>query len=543
MANRFLSTLEDQAPLQNPGGDQSPNRFLSSIEGIEFPEKEGFGKSFARTVVQPVLGYAKKYTWPADLLKLLSEGASKEVLAQLKEEEPGLIGETAEQARQEASNYFPTQDAAEQLIESKTGLPLTAKNKVQKVLRFAGEVGGFKQGNLKQKSFAGAVGTGSKELLLAAGVPEPIANLVGFGTGQIAPTPSISKSLKPSGMTERRFENVTKPTKVSATRHEKIQEAVEGDFRKITDKILSDKNRTYRAMKEDPHFEDKIVDLLDKTEKLSEKIPGTVSTEQVRSALRSRVNSRKMEGISPDEFEKSFRRNYKDISKRIPYYQQATAKDLLKQFRKNNASLKELFEPGKSGAANRAKREALLEYNRALEEVIHKKYGDSEFSNLFKFTNKRWMEKMDIQEVEGFLDKMFNGKIDYNKARSIFSKKDAKFSKAFRRSMGEEGFKDFKGLVDDLMTTERAMGYIKKAQAKGYGDVAKTASAFLVHPKLAGAKLAAEYGKEAWQFLLDKPKLVVQWKSALDAFKKGNYEEAQKGFNSLDKELSKNKAS
>ena len=535
MANRFLDQLETPPPAA-PSREGKQNRFLSTIEGVEFaPPPEGFLKRTGRNLVQPILGAVQRFTWPADAIKLLSEGASKNVLAELGEEEPELKGEVAEAARQKGISYLPTQSSIEQFVEAKTGVPLTPKTKLQKLTRLGGTAAAFRPNAPLTAGLTAPAIAGGLQL---AGVPEQVAEPAGLVASGIAPSPSISKIIKPSGLPARRFENVAKQTKVSPSRYEKIQETVEQDFRKVADQILG-KNRTYSAMKEDNLFKEKIGDLLDKTEELAAQVPGEISAESLRGAFKKRYNSRETKGITPSEFEIAFRRNIRDINKKIPYDQKVSALELHDQFRKNNSELRELFEPSKTGAQNRAKKEALLEYNRAIQDVIEKKYPDTDFKDLFEFTNRRWSEIMDVEQIDQYFNDIFKGKVDFNKAKKVFQSDKSNISKSLKRTIGEEGFNDFKALVNDLMTTQKAMGYIKKAENAGFGSLAKTAGLYLIHPKLATAKLIVEHGKHAWQMLLDKPQLAVTWKHAIDDLKSGNYAAAQEGFRQLDKEFSK----
>jgi hypothetical protein len=533
VANRFLDSISSPAQQSpSPVGESKPNRFLSSIEGTEFaPPSEGFLKGTARTLAQLPLGALQRYTYPADVIKLLTSGASQEVLAQLQEEEPELKNGIAEQARQKAESYLPTQGLAEQLIEEKTGLPLTPKNKLQKLIRLGSTAAAFRP---KAPLTAGVTAPAVAGGLHAAGVPESVAEPVGLLASGVAPSPSVSKVVKPSGLPARRFEKVTKPTKVSPERFEKINETVEQDFRKIADKIL-EKNRTYSALKEDTQFKEKIGDLFEKVEDLAKEVPGKLHTDDLRQAFKKRFRGRETKGISPDEFERAYTKEIRDINNAIPH-EEMTALQGVEQFRKNNKSLRELFEPGKSSAYNRAKREALLEYNRAIEDVFKKKYPDTEFTDLFEFTNNRWAEINDIEQIDKFFGDVFKGKIDFNRAKQILNKDKEHVARPFKRILGEEGFKDIKGLMNDLMSQEKAYGYIKKAESAGFGSLAKSVGAYLVHPSLAKLKITGEIAKNLWKSLLDKPQLSVTWKNGIDNFKKGNYKEAEKDFAKLEKE-------
>lgn len=557
MANRFLSQMEEATPTPtdvSPAdvatpGQPSKNRFLSQIEGVKFKDKESFLKSAGRTALQAPLAWLQKYTWPANLVQLIAQGESIAEFDELEERIPelmkkfpqapwenfpGLDRDRYMQAVQAASDSFPTQQNIEKLVEDKTGIPLTPQNALQKTVRLGSTAASLRPGGIAPKATAAVVAPLVKKGLQIAGVPEGISEFGGLAVSGAVPSPSAVKQVKPSGLTTRNFEKVTKPTKVSEGRLKAINQAVEEDFKGITHNLTS-KNRTAAAIKEDPGFKDKVSELFDDLHEKASKIETRLHTDDVREAFRKRTSKREISGISPDEFEKSFRKESRSINNSIPF-ERASVADLVDQFRKNNKSLRELYEPGKSAASNRAKKEALLEYNRAIEDVFEKKLPNSEFTKEFQFLNKRWKDIKDVENINDFIDGMFKDKIDYNHARKFF-KKNSYEAQSFERVMGPENFDKFKGLMDDLLTTEKAMSLLKKAEGSGFKELAKTAGTFIIHPTLAKAKIAMDLGKEAYQMLLDKPKYIAVWKSGLDAMKKGEFEKADKAFNELKKAL------
>lgn len=558
MANRFLSQLETtpEAPPQQPG-ESSSNRFLSQIEGMKFEHSEKISKSLARKGYQVVGGALKRFTYPLDILKLAGQG---EALAELEELDDARIAELKRkfpsapwenfkgidrekylQAVQEAGDIFPTQENIERLIEEKTGAPLTPKTKFEKLIRLGGSAAAFRPGDLSQKVTAGVVAPAVAGGLEAANVPEPIAEIGGLAASGVAPVPQINKAIKPSGLTTRRFESLKKPTKVSAGRQEAITEALEGDFKKISDKLLQ-KNKTYSAMKNDNLFKEKIGDLFGKVEELAAGIEGNIHTDDLRHAFKKRINGRESKGITPDEFERAFRKDARQILKDLPF-EELTAPQLVEQFRKNNKSLRELFEPGKSSAFNRAKREALLEYNRSIEDVITKKYPDTEFKDLFEFTNKRWQEISDIEQIDGFIKGLFDGKVDYSKAKQLFRKDKEHVQRPFKRILGEKGYKDFKQLTEDLLSSEKSMSYIKKAKEAGFEDLAKSASLYLLNQKVGTLATLSKGAKTLYQTLLDKPQVLLTWKHAFESLKHRKYKEAEKYFAALNKEITRDQTS
>jgi hypothetical protein len=290
-------------------------------------------------------------------------------------------------------------------------------------------------------------------------------------------------------------------------------------------------------MKNDNMFKEKVSGLFDKVEDLAANVKGDVHSQDVRDAFRKRYNSRETKGISPDEFERAFRKEVRGIQKSIPH-EELNASKLVEQYRKNNASLRELFEPGKSSAFNRAKKESLLEYNRAIEDVITKEFPDTEFKDLFSFTNKRWQEINDVEQMNHFIDDVTKGKINYGKAKELFRRDKQNVSRPFKRALGDEGFDQFKTLTEDLLSTEKYMKYVKSAKEAGFDELAKNAALYLTVPKIGVTRTLSKGARSLYQMVLDKPKLLVTWKSALGNLKSGNYKEAEKAFKELAKATS-----
>jgi hypothetical protein len=214
-----------------------------------------------------------------------------------------------------------------------------------------------------------------------------------------------------------------------------------------------------------------------------------------------------------------------------------TAGELIEQYRKNNDSLTMYFEPGSSRAINYAKRDALLDYNRAIAKVIEK--VDPELSAIFKEGNSRWTKIMDYEAVDSFVNEMFKEGMNYAKMKDFFNKKG--YRKKFQRALGEEGFKQFEQLMKDILTTETPYKMLKVAKENGFGEFFSHALAFVVHPKIGKAWAIIDSARKGFRTiinrLLDKPKLVVDWKRGVDNLKKGNFKAAAKDFEALKAEI------
>lgn len=515
-------------------------------------QEDSMWKSLSRTAYQIPSGIAQAFTYPLDLMQMVGIGESldPEEIERLEEiskrEGVPFDKEKYLQAVQNAAEYFPTQSNIERSVEAKTGLPLTPKTRLQKGLKFLSTAGKFTPGTISQKLVGGAVASGTKETLQTAGIPEPLAEMVGLGVGPVtgAKTPAftVGKAVKPSGMPVRQFEKVTKPKEVSGGKLEQIGQKVEADFKKISEDILSKGPgaETRKSLQESAAFKTEVAEKFRKVEQLAESLPEKLHTRDVINALVSRSLKKKGSGFAPGEYDKDFRKFILNYIKDTPP-QEIGAVDLVKQYRKNNKELSGAYEPSQSRNYNQAKKDALLEYNRAIAEVIDNKFPDSEFSNLFKQTNNQWKEIADVEAMNNFVESIFDKKIRFEKGRRLFE--NDRYALPFKRALGDEGFKAFETLMKDLLQSETPYGMLKLAKQRGWGELAETAGAYIVHPTFGKAKLGYEVTKRTYKALinslLDKPQLTFQWNQAVNDLKKGNFATAEKEFSILDKEVQK----
>jgi len=539
--------LPDLIDKSNPNYNGQGSVFQTRAQ--ELKSEESTGKTAARYALQVPQGLAEAspYGIAAGLGSFLGYAAlDPEEIDQIRKisEREGIPFDEEKymESFNQAQSMFPTVSNIAREVEGKTGIPLEAKTRGQKALRFATTAGKIspKDATLRPfntslpKPVLGAGVAGTKELLTEAGLPEPVSDLASFailknptaGAGKI----NIGSKKKPSGMSELNYEKLKKPTEVSEGKINKIQERHKQEFTDLANKIVEESpvGETAAALKNDVTFKQKTAEGFKELEQLAEKIPDKITTKSLKTDLSKNLAS-KNTGITPSEFEKSHNKFIRDFIK------QTSEKDvgfpeLLSQYRKNNSELGQVFEPGQSYAYNGAKREALLDYNKAIADVFEKTFPNSGFSEPFKELNKKWTQISDAELIDKFLGDMFDGKIDYKKGHQFFDKEG--MTVPFERAMGKEGFNKFETLMKDLMSTEQASGLLKKAKSQGYNDLVKTAGSYILHPDLAKAKIGINLLKGGYktifEMLLDKPQLAVTWDKGINAFKKGDFAVAEK---------------
>lgn len=546
-------------PIQQQNIQQQfPSSFKPLEENKEKQksEEEPWWKSAIRTGYQPISGFLNTTTpgIAANFWHLLATGEAFDpeeidrIEAIAQREGVPFDRDKYTEAAKTALSYIPTLGNIERGIEEKTGAPLEAKTRLQKGIKFATEAGrlapqpGTFIGSKTAftKPILGAGVEAAKEGLIELGVPEPFAEPLAFGilrvpqnaTEAIGPTIEISK--KPSGLTERRFESLEKPIKVSPARFQKINESLEKDFRKISEDLFANSSisETRKNLKESADFKNKASESFQKVQDFASKIPDKIPATDVQNSILNKINEKKHTGFVPGEYQETYDKFINDYLKKMQG-KEISNQDLIGQYRSNNKELGQIYEHGKSTAYNNGKKDALLDFNRSIADVIEKKYPKTEYAELFKKSNDQWSNIMDSEKIDKFLDGLFEGKIRYEKGKRFFEKEGV--SRPFERSLGKEGFSDFKDLLSDLMSTKQGMSLIKIAENRGFTDFAKTAGAYLLHPDLLKGKFALDLAKEAYKAALDKPKLTIKWKKGIEQAKKGNFQEAQKSFNEITK--------
>lgn len=529
------------------------NQASKNIFDVVQPEfKESRLKSIARWLYQVPSGIAQAVTYPADLLQLIGTGSAldPEEIEQIRRisEQEGIPFDEEKylQSVEEASSMFPTQGNIERLVEEKTGAPLTAKTHGQKLLKLGASAGKFASGTVAQRGAAAATAPAVSAGLQSVGAPEPLAELAGLAASGVAaaktPPIGIGTAKKPSGLTQRRFEKLKEPREVSPAKIGKIHEKLEGDFREISDKIIEESpvGITKAKLEENPAFKSEVAQQFREVESVAESLPERINTDTVKRTLVDNALKKKGTGFSPSEYDKDYRRFIQEFLKETPS-QEIGAGDLVAQYRKNNKSLSEAYDPSKTYAFNRAKKDALLEYNRAIGDVIEEKFPNSEFSDLFKETNKQWAQIADAEAIDKFINAMFDGEVKFGKGKRFFENEN--YARPFKRALGDEGFNKFEQLMKDMLSTEKAASMLKKAKKMGFGDLAETAGVFILHPNLGKAKLGYQAGKKIYNglidSLLDKPELMITWEKGINELKSGDFKAAQKDFYSLRNQVEK----
>jgi hypothetical protein len=426
---------------------------------------------------------------------------------------------------------LPSQREAETFIEMLGG-PREAKTEAG---RIAGRGAEFVGGALplgagsKLLQLLAAVGMGG-QLTRELGGPEALATGIellplaqaGVNIAQAARGPKVPLT-KPSGMPVRKFEKLKKQTPVFEGTVTKAKEAIEGDFRKLTEDLLRKTNKSYVALSENPEFKQQIGELFGKVKQAAGEFPEAITPRGMAESLTKEIETIGKRGISLSDSEKVQRSLLKKFRKDI-VNKRVTAEQLVDQYRKNNEQLSKLYPYGERALENIGKRNALETYNRAIAEAIEDHFPKSEFSDLFKFTNKRWSEIKKIETIDKYLDALFGKKnINFKQAEKVFT--DPKRAERLKNAIGPEVFDDFKQINKDLLSQENAL---KLLNAKGIdvNKIGKYALSYMVKPKFAATQAAIDLGSKIYRHALYRPEYMREWRKALSRLRKGDVQQA-----------------
>lgn len=530
----------------------SPQEILNYFSGPKQEKKEeeeGFVKSAFRTAVQLPLGVME-----GTVAGLTASGMQFLGFSALDPEEIEDIRRVSEREGvpfdeekyvelvNEGLEHFPTVANLAREIEKHTGIPLEPKEWYQKALRL-GSLGYKAQpGAMSQKAVSGVAAPAVSQSLQQAGVPEFLADMLGLAAGGAAgaKTPKAEVEFtktKPSGMVERQFEKITKPTEVSNKKINQINDKLQTDFKNISNKIIEDSpiGETANNLRNDPKFKQESRELLNQAQKIADSIPDTLPTKILKQEY-SNTASKKVKGFALGEYDKNYL-NYMNeaIKEIIP--EKASMGEIVEQYRKNNQALSEYFEPGSSKAQNRAKRDAILDQNRSIANVIEK--SNPELSKVFKEGNERWSKIMDVEAVDNFVDGVFKEGINHKKLHDFFDKSG--YDRIFKRALGEQGFKEFETLVSDMLTTESPYKMLKIAKDRGYMELVNNMIGYMIHPKLGMVKTGLDALKYSYRGLmnaiLDKPQLGLKFNKAVKELKEGKFAAAEKDIKEVKAEI------
>ena len=364
----------------------------------------------------------------------------------------------------------------------------------------------------------------------------PVAGAITeFATGLAPGKKILTQAKKPSGMPKYRFENVKKPTYVSSKIIDKIDTNVENQFKKQAKTLLSDAPIT-KQRSQFKDFKNHLSKSFQKVDEMAKDIPNKIDIGEMRKDISDIANKKVKPGLSHSDFEKEYLKNMDTIIKDIDPKKNSFYESV-KQYRKNNDSLTEYFDPSKPPSMNRAKAEALLDYNNSIVNLYEKELPGSEFTKLFKSTNKQWSDLLALEDVEDVLKNMFDKGLNFKVAEKAIGSEN--FNRSLNKLIGKKGSENFLKLMDEFVSIKEARSMLKEAKSHGIAGTTAHALGYLVHPGISGSYLTKQAFQHLYHRSLAKPEIFVDWRKGLELAKKGDLQGAFANFKKIDKKTKK----
>lgn len=266
-SNQEISRDERANGLRQFSEEESPDQFLLEEEQPPATERSFAQQIANHPITQGLLGAAKYFTWPLDILKLAMRG---EGLTDIDEIEEAFARSGQPFDRQdyinkvyELTESIPTQQFIEDLVKEKTGIDLAPKDRASKMIRQGAEIlatgpKGLIREPAKQiakKTAGAAAGAATSEGLKEIGAPETLADIVGFTLGGTAGGRTQAAKLSPEAeaLTKiaekhglRKFEGIQrevapKNAVVSPKKQAQLTQELSETSRQAIDKVIEGK--------------------------------------------------------------------------------------------------------------------------------------------------------------------------------------------------------------------------------------------------------------------------------------------------------------
>ena len=514
------------------------------LQEDEVPE-DSTAKYVARTALQAPLGAASLVTYPGDIMSAAAQGATlgafeesdameearrlfpDEFHPQIPREEQALYAE-------EVGRYMPTQSNLERVLEETTGLPLQARDELQKMLRLGGEAAALRPGGIKSKLFAGAAAPTVSQAAQAMGANEGIANVAGLLAAG-APIPRLEKGPKeivkmPSGLTERRIVTAKKSRIpfLAASDQKAVIKAMDEEAAGIAKNILKREKPIITQIEEGFDFDKAFKQEFGEVKQFAAKYNPQIDTKPI-SRFMSKEFAETVNIPAPSSTIKKIQSEIKAFRKKPLNSLYDSFKKFRDINRKISAMKKKAYSEGVDPDAEYLK--FLDDYKRSIvnswEETLPK---DSPWLKKFKQSNKNFSDYMSAEAANHKLKGFFGEEIDPEYLKKITSNRH--FQNKLKESLGEAGVSDLVELSKDLLASKNAL---KKIPSESLSKFSKELSYYeKILEKLPILKVT-RLPREMLAIYLTKPKVKQQMKVVFDAIEKND----PKAFGVAIKELSK----
>ena len=480
--------------------------------------QESFAQSVAsHPITQGLLGAAKYFTWPLDVLKLAMRGEGLTDIDDIEEafERAGQPFDRQDYINKvhELTESVPTQQFIEDLVKEKTGIDLAPKDKTSKIIRQGAEIlatgprGLIKEPakQIAKRTAGAAAGAATSEGLKEVGAPETLADIIGFSLGGAVGGKSQAAKLTPEAkkLTQtaekhglRQFEGmqrevapknaVVSPKKqaqltqeLSETSRQAIDRVIEGKLpiKKLRDSgvdLESAYTKAYdQASKTAKQFDSRspkgvdLSGLLDFIKKKRQQIKASAPSlsdvdkkvigelnEQYRQLTTAPKKNQTILGPTGQSIPQS--------TKRIP--KSMTAEQALDQYKNFNENVKGIYRKAQFTGAESAIKNLYGEMNSKLIQSIEK--VNPQLAQELSFANRIFSQTSNLDLAEGIMSKAFSGGYNPKKLNTILGGKTNKAM--LSRALGKDAVKDFADIAAyGMKAEEKVLSQLKNPKTVG----------------------------------------------------------------------------
>lgn len=513
-------------------------------------------------VIQPALGALGAFTWPASVVKY---GMTKQALGDMDE-----LQETYRRQGKEFDEeqyikdvndryaWVPTQELLEEGITKSTGIDLNPKSEIGKGIRqFFTLATLAKQGGagIPNAIRAAAAGTGATSGLKAAGVNEPVANVIGDlksgivqgfktkGARALSPAAQEIKAVADKHglpFLEHMAEDVvTRSPKITEGRRLALDEKLGTTSQKAIEDVIEGKLPLAKLKKAGQDLDILESDAYKKVDELTSANKTKLSMKNAAEDIRQEAERIKSLAPLPSTAEKDaihvLEQQAEALEKSTP-----TAKEVIKQTKNNNSNVKNLYrKPEVSGSEQEIMR-AYAYVNNTLKNAIESQTGP-EIGRALKAANSIHGENVSLMRTQATINKAFkDGKYSPKKLDSILNSRQGV---QLRKDLGKDGVKDLQDIAkygsDAMKATEQfSKTSIGKADMQAWGPIAGFVVATIpgAATMLLSVKPIAQYLRG---YMVTNPAAREVYKDILKNAAEGTFKNMPADFKSLEKMIEK----
>lgn len=511
-------------------------------------------------IVQPALGIAQAYTWPADVLKIGMMGEGLSDLDELEDafKKAGKPFDRNEYIRKvaETSQYVPTQSLLEDVVSAKTGISLEPKSESGKWIRKFFNLRQLTRGAGLGKSLAaGATGATTTSALRQAGAPELVSELTGdIGAGAISSiaksprvlSPEVAKLEATAAKHGLPFpEYLTKEPsqlvhpKISDARRLALQKDLGMDSEQAIEKVLEGTLNAAQMKKAGHNLEILYTDAYDTARKLASQNPKPVPPKNLIAEINGEINRIKNRAPSLSDGQKAavkILENERDILEKAP----ANAEQLINQIQNYNSNVKSIYKKPEFSGIEEEVRNAYGFLNNSIRNTLQNEV-DPSVRHVLSAGDKIFSEAAKLDRVEGLVTKAFhNG--DYN-PKKLSQLLNSSQGNIVRRELGDKAVSQLKDIASYGEQAVKATNQLAKSsshmsQIAEWGPLA----GFIFHKIPKGAAIlsaAIPIGNRIKGYLLTQPSTREVYRDIMKNAAKGSFKTLPADFARLEAEISK----